>query len=730
MKFLRFLLIFVYLCGMFFNHKSHFGLLNAAIGLVGLIGLLGCASQGSPGGGLYDETPPVLRSAVPADGAVQVTKQKITLHFDENVKLDNVMEKMTVSPPQVKAPQVMSNAKTVTIELLDSLMPNTTYTIDLGDAVQDNNEGNPLEGLCFSFSTGDHIDSMKISGYLLNGEDLEPVTGAYVGIYKVRAQGDSLTAAADSLTRVQDSIIALYPDSIFALRPFERAGKSDALGHWTISGVSPGQYRLYALADGNTNYLYDLNSENVAFIDSLIVPSMSGEIVRDTIWGDTVYTHGQVDSVLIDSIIVTDRMVYRPSDLVLRSFNEGRVTRYLDDSSRPDSLHVNFRMAARMPEAPVLDVLNPLYFFDTMEPEARRAWTDSAFCLEANRTLDTLSYWIVDTMLIKLDTLKLAVTYLFTDTCGDVMRTDTIAFEKPVVKDEKSDKKDEKKDKKHRRKKGEDNEEAAKDSIPPTIFMTVKGLNQSIDIGRKPMFEVSAPLSSYDVSGFHLEQQKDSTWAPLAFDWVADTTHIRRYTLIAKPHYEPGASYRLRLDSASMHDIYGHPVDSCGISFSEKKRDDYSHLLFHITGIEGPAFVQLVDEKDKPIIQMPVKNSQAKFVNVNPGKCYARLTADSNGNGQWDAGNLWEHRQPEQVFYFNKLIEMRANWDYEYSWDVHEIPLVEQKPLEVKQNKPKEKAEKKSKNAEYYERMGITPPQTNTGTTTEANKNKSLRLVK
>lgn len=123
---------------------------------------MGCASVGSPGGGWYDETPPVLLKSDPGEGATGVNKKKITLRFDENIKLDNASEKLTVSPPQVKSPTVMSNAKTVTIELQDTLIPNTTYTIDLGDAVQDNNEGNPLEGLTLTFSTGDHIDTMKV----------------------------------------------------------------------------------------------------------------------------------------------------------------------------------------------------------------------------------------------------------------------------------------------------------------------------------------------------------------------------------------------------------------------------------------------------------------------------------------------------------------------------------------------------------------------------------------
>ncbi len=260
-------------------------------------GLTGCASIGSPGGGLFDETPPVLKNSDPANGATHVKRQRITMRFDENIKLDNANEKLTVSPPQEKSPIIMSNAKTLTIELGDSLKPNTTYSLDLGNAVQDNNEGNPMDNLALLFSTGDHIDSLQICGYLLNAADLEPITGAYVGIYRVD-EGDSVLANGASA------------DSIFLKRPFERAGKTDAYGAFKILGCAPGRYRMYGLVDGNTNYRYDLASEDISFIDTLITPSM-----------DT-------------------------TRVVLLSFNEGKLNRYLDDCRRPDSVHINVRFAA------------------------------------------------------------------------------------------------------------------------------------------------------------------------------------------------------------------------------------------------------------------------------------------------------------------------------------------------------------------------------------------------
>lgn len=672
-----------------FNAKmsKNFNFLRALPALIAA-GLAGCASVGSPGGGLYDETPPVLKQSTPAEGSTNVEKQRIVMRFDENIKLDKAQEKLVVSPPQQKAPQISSNAKTLTIELLDSLIPNTTYSIDLGNAVQDNNEGNPLEGLSLLFSTGDHIDSLQISGHLLNAADLEPITGAYVGIYKVRE--------ADGTPVMLDSVSAeSLGDSILLLRKFERAGKTDEFGAFRIMGCAPGAYRLYGLVDGNNTFTYDLNTEDVAFCDSLIIPSMSNKQRQDTIWAD---------SVTIDTIKTVGYIDYYPSDLLLYSFNEGKQNRYLDDCSHPDSLHINVRFAAHM------DSLPRIAF---MLPDSTMLNADSLLIVEPNPTLDTLSYWIRDSIWYSADTISMQISYAFTDTTGfDVLRTDTINLYKPVVKQIQDDEDNDtgKKGKKGGKKGKKKKEEAEEDSIkaPVITYMTIKQIaGQNLDIGRRPQFEVSAPLASCDVDGIHLERQKDDTlWVDMPFRWEADSLHPRRFKLFAEPHFNPGENYRLTIDSAAMHDIYAHPLNKQVLNFKEKKQEDYAHLLFNIEGISSPAFVQLVDAKDKPIQQMPVVNNQAKFVHVPAGKYFARLVVDKNNNGKHDTGNLFLRTKPETVYYFNAELQLRANWSVSQTWNPTAVPVLNQKLEEVKQNKPKEKKEKKSKNEEYLRKLG------------------------
>ena len=148
-----------------------------------IMALSGCARMGQPDGGWYDETPPRVVGAIPEDGATDVNTNHITIFFDEFIKLDNPSEKVVVSPPQLEAPEIKGAGRRITIQLNDSLRPNTTYTIDFSDAISDNNEGNPLGNYTYSFSTGENIDTMEVAGYVLEAENLEPIKGILVGLY-------------------------------------------------------------------------------------------------------------------------------------------------------------------------------------------------------------------------------------------------------------------------------------------------------------------------------------------------------------------------------------------------------------------------------------------------------------------------------------------------------------------------------------------------------------------
>lgn len=659
--------------------------------------LAGCASIGNPNGGFYDEEPPVLLRSNPSDGATNVKEQKLRLRFNENIKLDNLNDKIVISPPQQKAPTILSNAKTLTIELGDSLLSNTTYSLDFSDGIQDNNEGNVLEGLALTFSTGSVIDSMKIAGVVLNAMNLEPVPDAYVGIYP-------------------DSVYQSVGDSVFIKRTFLRAGKSDSKGRFTINGVAPGAYRIYAIMDGNTNYKYDMTSEDIAFFDSIVVPSMAPAIVYDTVWN-------RLDTAAIDTIIARDAILYSPGDVRLRMFNEGKVTRYLEDFSWKDSLKLKVTFASKMPQLPsirMLEAINDSTF--TTVRDSATADKSSWLIPELNPTLDTLTYWIKDTLMLKKDTVLFELSYLYTDTTNlDVIRRDTLEMynPKPQIKPgskeeqklkeeaEKAKKKAEKeRQKKEKGKKRKlSNEDLAKaDSLKPkTTFMKlILRSKQKMDIGARPVIETSEPLDTLCTDMIHLECKIDSLWHPMKFRLQQDTLNLRVFTVHADPYYTPGVEYRIIADSASMHNIYGNPVDSTCMTFTELKPEDYAHLLFNIQGTKGPAFVELLTEKDAPVQKAKVENGQAKFVHVNTGKYYARLIEDRNENGQFDPGSLLDRQQPEEVFYLPVLLELRANWNFQQVWDVRKLPLETQKPLEAIQNKEKKKTQKKSRNAEEF----------------------------
>ena len=130
--------------------------------------IVGCARMGSPDGGWYDDDPPRVIGASPEDKSTNVKSKKITIVFDEFIKLEDASNKVIVSPPQLEQPEIKATGKKVIVELQDSLKENTTYTIDFSDAISDNNEGNPMGNYTYSFSTGERIDTFEVSGYVLD----------------------------------------------------------------------------------------------------------------------------------------------------------------------------------------------------------------------------------------------------------------------------------------------------------------------------------------------------------------------------------------------------------------------------------------------------------------------------------------------------------------------------------------------------------------------------------
>ena len=226
---------------------------------LGVLLIVACASIGSPDGGIFDETPPKVVSCSPADRSLQNTGRKMQIRFDEYIKLENANEKVIVSPPQLEPANIRADGKSVKITLYDSLQENTTYTIDFSDAIVDNNEGNPMGNYTYSFSTGTEIDTMEVSGAVLNAQDLEPIKGILVGLYPL-----------DSL----------FSDSILSTKPFTRVSRTNGSGRFCIKGIKAGKYRAFALEDKDGDFLFSQKSERIAFLQDTFTTSCKWDMRR------------------------------------------------------------------------------------------------------------------------------------------------------------------------------------------------------------------------------------------------------------------------------------------------------------------------------------------------------------------------------------------------------------------------------------------------------------------
>lgn len=595
-----------------------------------------CANIGTPDGGPWDERPPVLLKTSPPINAINQKDKKIELYFNEYVKIVNASEKVVISPPQIEPPKITTQpSKKITITLQEDLKPNVTYSIDFSDAIVDNNEGNPFGSFAFTFSTGNTVDTLQIAGHVLEAENLDPVKGIYVGIYPLH-EGDSVGQ-----------------DSAFFKTPLTRISRTDAKGFFNIKGLAPGTYQVVALQDGDQNFLFNQRSEKIAFYGQPVVPSTAIATRNDTIW---------TDSLTLDSIRYLNYTRFLPDDLVLKAFKEDASTLYFIKSERliPQSFQLYF--SGPSPQPPRLKGLN----FDEKE----------AFLLEKSLHNDTLRYWLKDTLLCKIDTLKMAMEYVYTDTTGGfALTSDTLLLPVRAARVRPGRETTKKKKKK------DENEE------PEIQFLSFRITpTRTMDITDNLKLLFDEPIVRFDTAAVHLEEKdvNDTIWKKKDFLVQQDSLRIREYTLLSE--WNPGKEYMLTVDSASFYSIYDTFNTGGNYKGSMRSLDDYASLFLTIQGLEGPAFVELLSEKGKTMRRENVEKNRASFYFVRPGKYYLRLINDRNNNGKWDTG-VYPSLPPEEVYYYPQSIDLRALWDVEQDWDILSLPLDEQKPADLK---PKE----------------------------------------
>lgn len=628
---------------------------------LGLLLIAACASIANPDGGIYDEIPPKVVACSPADRSTGNTARKMQIRFDEFIKLENAYEKVIVSPPQLEPANIRADGKSVKITLYDSLQANTTYTIDFSDAIVDNNEGNPMGNYTYSFSTGNEIDTMEVSGVVLNAADLEPVKGMLVGLYPL-----------DSL----------FNDTILKHKPFTRVSRTNGTGRFCIKGIKPGAYRAFALEDKDGNFIFSQKSERIAFMQDTFTTTCKWDVRMDTVWRD---------STQYDSIRVVPYVHYYPDNLVLEAFLEAGQDQHLLKVERPDPDVFTLFFTAPADSLPVIKGLN----FD-----------ESCLVADASLHNDTITYWVTDTAFThREDTIRFELTFLETDSLGVLQPHTELREEVPKVSWEKL-LKDKQKQTQEWLKQREKRQKKSKTPLPPeenpyekTYLELSAKPSGNLDPNQNPRYTSKQPIASVDTTRMHLYKKQDTLWLPEPFLFLPERD-VKSYTLFAE--WEQNAHYRFEIDTAAVVGVMGNLCKAVKNEFAVKGEDEYGSLFVHVMLPDtARVVVQLMNKSDKCVAELPVdKDGRADFFFLRPADYYLRCFIDSNGDGVWSTGLYAGAFPPERVFYFPKPIQVKAKWDVEQDWAPLEIPRIGQKPIDITKQKPDKAKSIKQRNKE------------------------------
>lgn len=618
------------------------------ITLFALIACVGCANQGTgPQGGPRDTIPPVVVKETPVNGTLMFTGKRIEIQFDEYIQLADIQKNVLISPPQQKAPEVKAIGKNLSIVFQEELIDSTTYTIGFGAAICDYNEKTPLLDYVYSFSTGEVIDSLSISGRVYDAENLNPIADVLVGIHNN------------------------HSDSALNSIPFTRITRSDSEGYFTIHNMREGAYRLYALNDISRDYLYQ-PGEALAFADSLVQPYCELHEVCDTLWRDTIGIDSETLDTLftrqIDTILISTRTYYYPDTLVLWYFVEDKQRQYFKGVYREEPHAFTLIFSAAQPTMPTIRSLSPearnAGDNDTISSDTiKQAWVDwmDYALLQTNAGHDTITYWLTDSLAIGQDSIYLEMTYMVTDSVYNlVAQTDTIlaVYRRPRM----SEKAWENRQRQQRERKLELKSNA---SSKFDIYDTIRIYSPF-------------PVDSVREEQFRLVHKVDTTFLPEKIQLEAADT--LRQTLLVIAALAPAENYVLTIDSAAIMDIYGKCNDSTAYNFKLKSTDEYSSLLVKMAHYDARARIQVLNDRDMVVRELAASEQGSLFEYLAPSTYYLRLYIDVNGDGRWTTGDWERKRQAEPVYYFPSKLKLRANWDFEEIFDHLAVPQVESKP--------------------------------------------------
>ncbi|MCH5331368.1 MAG: Ig-like domain-containing protein [Alistipes sp.] len=634
----------------------------AVVSLFGSV-LCRCASIMTPEGGPRDTLPPVIVNMQPDNFTTNFTGTKIYIEFDEYVQLKDQNKEFFTSPAMKKKPTLSLRGKGVVVVLRDTLLENTTYALNFGSTIRDNNENNPLNAMRYVFSTGPEIDSMLCSGYTADGYKADSVSKSYIWFFP-----------ADSIPDTPG-----YDSTMYNLKPAVIA-RAENNGIFIAQNLKPIPYRVYAYQDKNDNQLYDAGSDLVGFVDGVWNPA---EMPDFAIWYDSLRMYPTAEP-----------------QLYFRMFTDQTFRRQLLQSSeRPQQHKVVLNFGAPYPQ---IDSIR----FDSIPDE--RIIIDPQ-----TRGRDTVALWFRMPAAEMPDTLRGEIVYYRHDSIRQLERV----TEKLKLPWRYIESKEEEKERLKEEKERERAEKAGEEYTPPkkpSNFKYKMPTSGEINPEKHLEVEFDFPIEHLDSTAVQLLMTDASgVETPQRFSFVQDTSNIRRWHINSR--WVEGAKYRLHIPEGAITDIAGQLNDSISGNYTAMEASKYATVIVRVKPRnEGDEYVIQLTSASGSVLQerRHVTGGEVQFNYVPAGEVRLRLVEDKNGNGEWDTGNVIEGRQPERTeLYVNadgeNTFATKANWEMELDVDMGEafapvtmeslIKMLDERE-EQRLKKLEEEREKRNKN--------------------------------
>ena len=573
-----------------------------------------CANTtGAPTGGPKDTIPPILVNVVPALNELNVplTKNTIQLYFNEYVVLKDATNQIFLSPPTSKKPQTRVRGKSIIITVEDTLRQNTTYTIDFGAGIVDNNEGNVFPQYVYTFSTGGHVDSLYFTGNIVNAATMLPEKGVTIALYMVPADSTAdITTTPDVMSK---QIISTLKSTLPIHSTPDKMTRSDSWGFFTLRNLQDTLYYVYAFNDLNFNYKYDQESEKIAFLDSAFRPSkvIAKDIKELLFVGDK------------DTVAAMERV----PDVNMFLFKEHPSRQYLSNSGRIAERAAFIKFSA------------PYVIIDTIEMEK---YDNSKIITQFNTLQDSLLIWINDQKPIP-DTLLVNMTYHKTDSTGVLT-----PFEESVKLILKRTGESAQTGQSRRYTRTDDSQRDT------TLKFTAKATPETVDQDGITL-QFDYPLIRKEMQNITLSYQTPRLQTiQETYTILYDATDIRRFIIKPDKPLVAGNDYILKVPKDIFTDINGLPNDSLNVKFALPNSENLSSISLILEDVTSHYIVELINEKRDQVFRSYRIDSDTtlSFPYLKAMKYSIRITEDKNNNGIIDTGSLLERRQPEKVLLY------------------------------------------------------------------------------